>query len=29
MGNIPKFNFKIKDHIELAENLDLIDFARG
>lgn len=28
-GNIPKFNFKIKDHIELAENLDLIDFARG
>ncbi len=28
-GNIPKFNFKIRDHIELAEKLDLIDFARG
>lgn len=28
-GNIPKFNFPIKDHIELAENLDLVDFKRG
>ena len=25
----PKFNFKIKDHVELAESLGLIDYARG
>ncbi len=28
-GQIPKFNFKIKDHVELTENLDLVDFKRG
>lgn len=28
-GNIPQFNFTPKDHVELAENLDLIDFSRG
>lgn len=28
-GNIPKFNFPIKDHIQLAKNLSLIDFERG
>lgn len=25
----PKFSFKIKDHVELAESLGLIDFTRG
>lgn len=29
VGEIPKFNFKIKDHVELAEDLDLIDIPRG
>ena len=29
VGEIPKFNFKIKDHVELAEELDLIDIPRG
>ena len=29
VGEIPKFNFKIKDHVELAEELDLIDIHRG
>ena len=28
-GQIPKFNFEIKPHYELAENLDIIDFKRG
>ncbi len=28
-GKIPKFNFKIKDHIELGKDLDLIDIDRG
>ena len=29
VGEIPKFNFKIKDHVELAESLDLIDVPRA
>jgi seryl-tRNA synthetase len=28
-GKIPQFNFEIKDHIQLAKDLDLIDFERG
>jgi len=28
-GNIPQFDFPIKDHVELAKNLDLVDFDRG
>ncbi len=28
-GKIPQFNFPIKDHIQIAKNLDLIDFERG
>ena len=28
-GEIPKFNFTIKNHIELMENLDMVDFERG
>jgi len=28
-GEIPKFDFKPKTHIELAEDLDLVDFVRG
>ncbi len=28
-GDIPKFNFKPKTHIEIAKELDLIDFDRG
>ena len=28
-GKIPKFDFKIKDHIQLGKDLDLIDFERG
>jgi seryl-tRNA synthetase len=28
-GEKPKFDFKIKDHIKLAEDLDLVDFERG
>ena len=28
-GKPTKFNFKPKDHVELAESLDLIDFERG
>jgi len=28
-GKIPDFNFVIKDHIEIATSLDLIDFERG
>lgn len=29
VGNIPKFNFDIKDHIELGKSLDIIDFEKG
>jgi len=25
-GKIPKFNFKVKNHVELLENLDIVDF---
>lgn len=28
-GEIKDFNFPVKDHIELAKNLDIIDFERG
>jgi len=28
-GQIPKFDFPIKSHIELGTNLDIIDFERG
>ena len=28
-GDIPRFDFPVKDHIELATKLDLIDFERG
>lgn len=28
-GEIPKFSFSPKTHIELAEDLDLVDFVRG
>ena len=28
-GKIPKFNFKIKDHLQLGKDLDLIDIERG
>lgn len=28
-GEVPKFDFPIKDHIQLAKDLDLIDFERG
>ena len=28
-GKIPKFDFKQKDHIQLAKDLDLVDFERG
>ena len=26
VGNIKKFDFKIKDHVDIGENLDLLDF---
>ena len=29
VGEIPTFDFDIKDHVELAEELDLIDIPRG
>lgn len=29
VGEKPNFKFKPKDHLELAENLDIIDFERG
>lgn len=29
VGNIPKFNFPIKDHIELGLNLDILDLEKG
>ncbi len=28
-GKKPEFSFKIKDHVELAESLGLVDYARG
>jgi len=28
-GKIPNFDFPIKDHVELAKDLDLVDFERG
>ncbi len=28
-GNIPNFNFKISDHIDISENLDLVDLERA
>ncbi len=28
-GEIPEFDFKIKDHLELGEDLDILDFKRG
>lgn len=28
-GEVPKFNFKVRDHIELGKMLDIIDFERG
>lgn len=28
-GEIPTFDFNMKDHVELAEDLDLVDFERG
>jgi len=28
-GEIPRFDFKVKSHIEIGENLDLIDFKAG
>lgn len=29
VGKIPTFDFEIKDHVDLAESLDLIDIPRG
>lgn len=28
-GEMPQFDFKAKDHLELARNLDIVDFDRG
>lgn len=28
-GNVPEFDFKIKDHIDIADNLDLVDLERA
>ena len=28
-GTIPKFDFKVKDHLSLGEDLDILDFKRG
>ncbi|MFT5281116.1 MAG: seryl-tRNA synthetase [Flavobacteriaceae bacterium] len=28
-GNIPEFDFPIKDHVELMTSLDMVDFERG
>lgn len=28
-GKIPSFDFRVKDHIQLAKDLDLVDFERG
>lgn len=29
VGEIPTFDFELKDHVELAESLDLVDIPRG
>ena len=29
MGKIPNFDFKINDHIDISENLDLVDLERA
>ncbi|RLC38094.1 MAG: serine--tRNA ligase, partial [Candidatus Nealsonbacteria bacterium] len=29
VGNLPKFDFKIKDHLEIGESLDIIDVERA
>lgn len=29
VGNIPKFDFKVRDHVELGEMLDIIDIERA
>lgn len=29
VGAIPKFDFKIRDHVELGESLDILDIKRG
>ena len=29
LGNIPNFDFKINDHIDISENLDLVDLERA
>ena len=29
VGKIPEFGFKIKDHVELGESLDILDIKRG
>ena len=29
VGQIPTFDFELKDHVDLAESLDLIDIQRG
>ncbi len=29
VGTIPTFNFEVKDHVTLSEELDLVDFPRG
>ncbi|HET6516789.1 MAG TPA: serine--tRNA ligase [Nitrosopumilaceae archaeon] len=28
-GNIPEFNFQIQDHVDLSDNLDLVDLERA
>jgi len=28
-GKIPKFNFEIKNHVEIGENLDIVDFDKS
>jgi seryl-tRNA synthetase len=28
-GNIPEFDFEVRDHLTLGENLDILDFKRG
>ena len=28
-GTVPEFDFTVRDHIDLAKSLDLIDFDRG
>ena len=29
MGKYSKFDFKVKDHIDISENLDLVDLERA